>query len=59
MKNVRGGSWVSVAGDCRSAQRFGLGPAYWPGDIGFRLVTQLETSMNKSKTIEINEVEDR
>jgi len=35
---VRGGSWTSDAGSCRSAARFKSGPANRIGDLGFRLV---------------------
>jgi formylglycine-generating enzyme required for sulfatase activity len=35
---VRGGSWISFAGDCRSAGRFSLNPAFADFDFGFRVV---------------------
>jgi formylglycine-generating enzyme required for sulfatase activity len=35
---VRGGSWCSIARDCRSANRYGSAPDCRGGDLGFRLV---------------------
>jgi formylglycine-generating enzyme required for sulfatase activity len=35
---VRGGGWVSYAGDCRSAYRSRSGPSSRSGNLGFRLV---------------------
>jgi formylglycine-generating enzyme required for sulfatase activity len=34
---IRGGGWLDVAGDCRSAARDGSAPAYRHGNFGFRL----------------------
>ena len=35
---IRGGSWLHLAGDCRSAYRYYYGPAYRYAFIGFRVV---------------------
>ncbi|MCP4236342.1 MAG: formylglycine-generating enzyme family protein, partial [Aestuariibacter sp.] len=35
---IRGGSWASGAGICRSAFRYGYGPDYRDYNTGFRLV---------------------
>ena len=34
---IRGGGWSSLAGDCRSACRFSLGPGDRDDDLGFRV----------------------
>jgi formylglycine-generating enzyme required for sulfatase activity len=34
----RGGSWLSIGGDCRSAYRGYSDPSYWSISIGFRVV---------------------
>jgi formylglycine-generating enzyme required for sulfatase activity/serine/threonine protein kinase len=34
---VRGGSWISLAQDCRSAARFGIAPGVRQGSLGFRV----------------------
>ena len=38
---LRGGSWIVLARDCRSAQRFANGPGFRNRDIGFRLARGL------------------
>ena len=35
---LRGGSWSSIAGNCRSAARSGVGPDYRGDACAFRLV---------------------
>ncbi len=39
---VRGGSWFNNPQICRSSTRYGIGPDYCLGDIGFRVVVDLE-----------------
>jgi formylglycine-generating enzyme required for sulfatase activity len=35
---LRGGSWHNYPGDCRSATRYGINPAFDYNDLGFRVV---------------------
>jgi formylglycine-generating enzyme required for sulfatase activity len=34
---LRGGSWINVTGNCRSANRFWITPVYRSDDLGFRV----------------------
>jgi formylglycine-generating enzyme len=39
---IRGGSWDSIARNCRSAFRLGSWPAHWSLNVGFRVCLPLE-----------------
>jgi formylglycine-generating enzyme required for sulfatase activity len=43
LRVIRGGSWGSTARACRAACRYGYGPDYRGGDLGFRLALCLQS----------------
>jgi formylglycine-generating enzyme required for sulfatase activity len=48
---IRGGSWSSPAGHCRSAGRHGYGPGRHGDNLGFRASLVLPDKQGKRKTV--------
>jgi formylglycine-generating enzyme required for sulfatase activity len=44
LRVVRGGSWTNVARGCRASNRYGVGPHYAFGALGFRIVLARDLS---------------